>query len=515
MQLTEQQKKIVELSKTSNYLRINAFAGSGKTSVLQAITNTYTDKTFLYLVFNKGAATEAEKRFGENTKIYTINGLAYHYTRDELGLGLVRPSMKVVEIKNHLNIHNYDIALMVQKVFDSFCNSDYKDINTKICKQLILENEEHALVMSQKNPSLSMITQGVASLWNDMYKKRLEPVHGFYLKYFHLALDRIKSRIKYDYILLDECQDTNAITLDVFNNLNGKKIIVGDKFQQIYGFRGTINAMESFIKSEDQLYLSETFRFNDAIAQKANFLLNDILGEPESIISHFPDKTGKISTRCCISRTNSGIIKLFVHYTDEGKIVKTIRNPDEIFRLPLSVFYFLSDKSKNKNKIEVKWLYNFRGRNDMKEHAESMNDVELLTSIKLVEEYWDDLIKIYEKAKANRRKKKCDFLLATAHTVKGLEFDEVNIHDDFPDLLYRISRVADSMEDFKEQIKNKNSILSTPIQKTIEEVNLFYVAITRATYILNLNFPNSNIFGLSQEEMNNMIVSHREAEKIK
>ncbi|EOH3388453.1 UvrD-helicase domain-containing protein, partial [Campylobacter coli] len=49
---------------------------------------------------------------------------------------------------------------------------------------------------------------------------------------------------KYDFILLDEAQDTNEVMLNVFLNNNCSKILVGDTFQNIYGFNKTINALE-------------------------------------------------------------------------------------------------------------------------------------------------------------------------------------------------------------------------------------------------------------------------------
>lgn len=516
MKETEQQLNIINFPSQNkgNYLRVNAFAGTGKTTVLEKITQKYPDKSFLYLVFNKALADEATKRFGDNTKVCTINSLAYQATRNDLNLRNVRQNYKVAEIKNYLKIVQYDTALLVCKVFDAFCNSDYLDINNDIVMNLIKENDELNLIFKRnKSTSLTNITAGILSMWNHMYEHKLEIVHNFYLKYFHFNISDLKRYLNYDFVLLDECQDTNAITLDIFNKLNGFKIIVGDKWQQIYGFRGTVNAMDSFIKADQQLYLSHTFRFNDEIAKKANFILNNILGEKESIISHFPDKMYDPKTRCTITRTNSGIISKFVQYSDEGKIVKTLRNPDDIFALPLSLFYFLSDRFKNKDKITHKWLMMFNGRADIKEYASETNDIELLSALKLVEDYWDSLITIHEKAKSNRKKKKFDMILTTAHTCKGLEWDEVFIHDDFPDLIQQVSDVATCIENFKYKVTEKDNIKMSQLQKVIEELNLFYVAITRGICKVNIGLPNNIMFGLTEHELDNLIEEHRNTKK--
>ena len=43
--------------------------------------------------------------------------------------------------------------------------------------------------------------------------------------------------------MMDEGQDMNPTILDIFNNQDINKIIVGDPNQQIYAFRGAVNAL--------------------------------------------------------------------------------------------------------------------------------------------------------------------------------------------------------------------------------------------------------------------------------
>ena len=55
MVLSAQQEEIIEISKNLNdneILKINAFAGTGKTTTLIQITTAIYDKNFLYLAFN-------------------------------------------------------------------------------------------------------------------------------------------------------------------------------------------------------------------------------------------------------------------------------------------------------------------------------------------------------------------------------------------------------------------------------------------------------------------------------
>lgn len=44
-----------------------------------------------------------------------------------------------------------------------------------------------------------------------------------YLKEFQLLKPEARGLDKYDFILLDEAQGTNAVTLDIFKEINAKK----------------------------------------------------------------------------------------------------------------------------------------------------------------------------------------------------------------------------------------------------------------------------------------------------
>ena len=82
---------------------------------------------------------------------------------------------------------------------------------------------------------------------------RLE--HDHYLKYWSLSNPVINA----DFILFDEAQDADPIMLSVLNNQNAQVIYVGDRHQQIYAFRGAVNAMQSLEIAETRL--SQSFRF--------------------------------------------------------------------------------------------------------------------------------------------------------------------------------------------------------------------------------------------------------------
>ncbi|MGO9014691.1 MAG: DEAD/DEAH box helicase family protein [Dissulfurispiraceae bacterium] len=71
MNLTLQQRGIIDSVGKDNRIKINAFAGTGKTSTLIEIARAYPGIKFLYLAFNKSIADEAKKKFPRNVDVMT------------------------------------------------------------------------------------------------------------------------------------------------------------------------------------------------------------------------------------------------------------------------------------------------------------------------------------------------------------------------------------------------------------------------------------------------------------
>lgn len=116
--------------------------------------------------------------------------------------------------------------------------------------------------------------------------------------------------------------------------------------------------------------------------------------------------------------------------------------------------------------------------------ASGRKDVELENGLAIFKEYGDRLLLLFEKAKKNfYSTRKYNLTLATAHSSKGLEFDVVTIDPNYPDLSSVMARIAEEY-----RIKNLSTFYNPEknlqLDSFIEEVNLFYVAITRTKRIL-------------------------------
>lgn len=92
---------------------------------------------------------------------------------------------------------------------------------------------------------------------------------------------------KFDEILMDEYQDTNALQEGIFELISDKRFMVGDMKQSIYRFR---NSDPLIFKSKDKLFsenpdkgkrivLSENFRSRPEVLDSINFLFSRIMSE--------------------------------------------------------------------------------------------------------------------------------------------------------------------------------------------------------------------------------------------
>lgn len=442
--LTNEQLSILEACehlKDGETLKINAFAGTGKTTTLVAINNHLPDKTFLYLAFNSSIVKEAKKKFNNNVTVVTTHSLALGYILNQnKSFPENSPLYKVKNddgYKKHDLVEildvNEDIAFDVLKILSRYSNSTHTDI--KKC----------AFEVHLKNP---MSVFHAERFYEMMKNREIEITHDFYLKEFSLYGDF--SQYKFDYILLDEGQDTNSVVLNIFDSLSGAKIIVGDTHQTIYQFRGSVNAMET-IKSKYTFYLSTTFRCVPDVVADANYVLKNFKNEKVPLVS----KASKKEIKNCgyITRTNSQIIFLISRF-DEFNLYKDV---DELFTPAIQIHYFLNKQFDFISK-KYSFLKEKKTRAELVSYIEEYEDIELLSALKVAEIFKGYLLVLRKKAK-EKHSKKAKNIFITAHKSKGLEFDSVVLEKDFRNL---------------SSIENKD--------KLIEESNLLYVAITRAKY---------------------------------
>ena len=133
-----------------------------------------------------------------------------------------------------------------------------------------------------------------------------------------------KSGVSSSGIVVHNCQDSNLLVLDILKSSNVPgAVIVGDQYQNLYGFRGATNIMPLFEGKEYQLTTS--FRVSQNIANIVNIMIKDMckvdidmkgFNTKQKIV----DKIDKSKPYVCLCRTNANIF---------GEVVDVIdRNPN-------------------------------------------------------------------------------------------------------------------------------------------------------------------------------------------
>lgn len=457
MKFTSEQEEIfttIDNMKKNETISIKAAAGTGKTTTLIEIASRHPDKRILYLAFNKAIKEESAKKFPQNVYVKTIHGFAYSFlnTRKYFQNRELK-SYRTLDIKEILGVNNSD-AYIIFQALETFLNSAYSF-------------EEYGLKLADKR-----LSDYVKEILVKMEKNIIPITHDYYLKYFEKLLrnnEKFKIYEKYDLVLLDEAQDTNDLTLAIFNQFQAIKAFVGDSSQAIYSWRGSVDAFKK-IKADYSHSLSNTFRCNDKICKRANEFLATFKKSSDYVkLNSMQTNKEKIITKGIISRTNASIITYLNEAKNLNKI-KLIRSPHDIFDLSINLVYILKGNFKKVNYAKFGFLKNFENLKDIEKIASETHDIELENSVKVANSFKDTIFDIFKKAKiAYEDNDDKNIFITTAHTAKGLEFDSVFLMNDFPNLW-----------DYRSEVKMGNmDYLSYQ-----EEVNLYYVAITRAKFEL-------------------------------
>jgi superfamily I DNA/RNA helicase len=112
----------------------------------------------------------------------------------------------------------------------------------------------------------------------------------------------------------------------------------------------------------------------------------------------------------------------------------------------------------------------------LKEYAKQAEDVELAMLIDIVEEYGKKTISLLHRIKEKTEdedREKASYIFSTVHKSKGMEYDEVILEEDFWN--------EEQIEKFAKSPKPGKTYSSV-----LEEVNLLYVAVTRAKTSLQI-----------------------------
>ena len=415
MKLTEEQAEIVNSS--SRALRVVAFAGAGKTSTLKAFADARPNKNMVYLAFNKAIQMEAQSKFPRNVKCITTHSLAYAAIGKDFRNKL-RPNVRPHEAAKalHLNAQNSQAIGFAKEAIDlmtGFLSTGYFSF------EQYLEN-----VLGKVDTPISVAAQ---KLWLSMVDRNdlgMPMLHDGYLTLYQLT----SPVLSYDYILFDEAQDANPVTLAILKSQKAAKIFVGDPHQQIYQFRGAENAMDDPMM-RDTLYLTESFRFDSKVADVANTLLR-LKGESRNIRGGRTKPPSDSSA--FLTRGNAAIFRQAYELSGDKKPIHFVGGIEGYkFDLLLDIWHLYSDE---KNRIRDQFIKHFTEFWHLKKYAENHNERDLSAWVNVVEKSGIIVPAAIDRIRtcAVNSAEDAYMSLATAHKSKGLEFGSVTLADDFP-----------------------------------------------------------------------------------
>jgi F-box protein, helicase, 18 len=485
VQLTPEQQSIIN---STGDIKINAVAGSGKTTtVIEYAATRPRYSKILYLAFNKSVKIEAVKKFADkgltNVKVETAHSLAYKQIVFGNNYKVRAQGYKTNEIADILGLqgngekhYEYVLANHINKFIAYFCNSD----KLKIQELNYLDTISDAKA-KQFIKNCYQYLEGFTRLFlKKMNDGEIDITHDFYLKKFQLS----KPNLSYDYILFDEGQDASAAMLDVFLRQRATKVIVGDTHQQIYGWRHAVNSLEK--ADFATFHLSTSFRFGTDIAKLAMNVLQwkDHIEDYKPLLIKGKGTNKGHTSKAVIARTNLGLLLKAIEYVTEKNKIKNLYFEGNINSYTYaddgaSLYDVLNLYNGKRQLIRDTLIQSMKNLEELEEYIEKAEDVQLGMMVEIVKEYGNeipDIIKsIKDKHVANEEKEKADIVFSTVHRCKGMEYDEVELVNDFTNES-KVEKAANDNND--EPLKNA---------KTNEEINLLYVAITRAKNIIH--FP--------------------------
>lgn len=265
---------------------VEAVAGSGKTTTIVEALNriqfTYPDT--LFLAFNKAIAEELKSR---NVNARTFHSLTYGPVTKHLGI-------RQVDANKTRKIMNNIIPFAEVKLYGAFVGR-----LVGLAKQMGIgclvddvENEwygiieHHDLSLESEKASLSRaieLSREVFEIGNTERSADFDDL-------LYLAVKEGISLPKFDFIFVDEAQDTNAIQRAILRKAmapDARMVAVGDPAQAIYGFRGSDSNSLNMIAEEFKcvrLPLTVSYRCPQKVVEHARKWVDHIQafeGAPE------------------------------------------------------------------------------------------------------------------------------------------------------------------------------------------------------------------------------------------
>lgn len=461
---TPEQAKITHFK--GRKLVVRAFAGTGKTTTLEKFALNNPDTRMLYLAFQRSVADEGNARFPKNVTCRTSHQIAYAAIGKEYR-HKQKQGLRLQDISEVIGSKDWRAIKDIVATLNTFLVSADKTVLTGHTPN----NDTPKALSTPELKYKADLVEIADHLWRRMIDKDdpFPMTHDGYLKLYQLSEPDLA--LRYGTILFDEAQDANPVTTALVLAQRCPIIFVGDRHQQIYRFRGADNALDiAEMADATHLQLTNSFRFGPEVSLVANAILalkgetTPLIGrgKQDEVLVTMPDDVGHVTV---LHRTVMGTIQTAMAAAAQDRKIFWLGGHNSYQISDVLDVYWLSkgESSKVRNKRllaesggdigRYEQIAKETGNSEMRRALHLIKDSNLLENLQKLQEHTVD-----DERMAN-------VTVTTVHKAKGLEWPNVVLANDFPDIF--------AMQDKPEE--------------WCDEVNLLYVAVTRAMKRLAVN----------------------------
>ena len=473
---TDEQVDALDLFATGDSFAIQAGAGTGKTATARLMAES-TQRLGRFCAFNKSVINDAAGTFPQNVAASTVHSLAFRAVGKPFAGRLNGQRMRSDQIGRMLGVQALDVNVgghgrktlaagflgsLAMRAVAIYCQSIDPEPTARHVPYIdgidlpdALDNrtyDNNRIVADYLAPFLRRV-------WADLCDPngQLPYSHAAYQKLWSLSEPRIDT----DFILFDECQDADAVQAEIVlrqKERGVQVVIIGDSAQAIYGWRGAVSAFERF-NLEHTTWLSQSFRFGEAIAEQANEILAMIPDTPlrlrglDSITSTIEPVATPDTVLC---RTNAVAVRTVLAAMDRGQHPHLVGGGSQVVAFAKGARNLMSGRRADHPELAC-----FTDWDEVRSYT--VNDPsgdELRLMVRLVDEFGPDRI-IDTLGTRMPSEANADLIASTAHVAKGREWSSVQLAEDF----------------------TVGSGEKAPVP---EELRLLYVAVTRAKHRLDI-----------------------------
>lgn len=439
---------------------ISASAGSGKTyTIIKLLDYIPKDKKVLIVAFNRDIRQEIKAKVinagHKNVQVDTFHSLGYKILNANFNRRFVNTDPNEYKYSNYISNNISQLSTIntfrLGKQFSQYLSNIQNLVNFGRCYlsetvedlDKVCERYGIICIADEKEVAVKVLEWG---------EKCLDEIDYTDMVWIPNTLHLDSKFYKYDWIIVDECQDLNMVEKDMLftcRRMGTRMLFFGDKAQAIYSFSGADSeAFDKLRELEDtiQLPLSISYRCPKNIVEYVHYLVptieydkkNKIKGEIIENANLSDVKDGDM----ILCRNNAPLAKIYIELLRNGiktkilgkdysaNLSKTIKNTkEELLNVDLSmqgvfsklydIFYDLVETTMHKQNItkeEALTSSSIIAKLDEIKVLEILS--EGLTTSKELQERINDIF---------TDNKESGIILSTIHKSKGLESPNVYI----------------------------------------------------------------------------------------